>query len=108
MVCIKSLLLQVDSDFEKTRSFKGAIGIYPNPLKEKLTIDVDLVEEQDLQMQLYDSTGKLIYEIPTHATQKKEYYFNLPGLPSGVYYVTVTNGTDRVSKKIVHISSIRA
>ena len=59
-------------------------------------------------MQLYDSSGKLIYEIPTHATQVKKYYFNLPGLPSGVYYVTVTDGTNRVSKKIVHISTIRA
>ncbi len=108
MVCIKSLLLQIDTDFEKSRSFQEAIGIYPNPLKEKLTIDVDMNEEQDLQMQLYDSTGKLIYEIPTHATQNKKYYFNLPGLPSGVYYATVTNGVDRVSKKIVHISSIRA
>jgi len=108
MVCVKSLLLQVDAEFEKQRTFEQSVGIYPNPLKEKLTIDLDLNEEQDVQMQLYDSTGKLIYEIPTHPTQKKKYYFNLPGLPSGVYYVTVTNGTDRVSKKIVHIASIRA
>ncbi len=108
MVCIQSLLLQVDAEIEKTRSFEQAIGIFPNPLKEKLTIDVNLKEEQDVQMQLYDSTGKLIYEIPMHATQTKKYYFNMPGLPSGVYYVTVTNGTDRVSKKVVHISSVRA
>lgn len=108
MVCVQSLVIEVDGDFERKRNFEDAIGIYPNPLKEKITIDVDLSEEQDVQMQLYDSTGKLIYEIPTHATQSKKYYFNMPGLPSGVYYVTVTNGTNRVSKKIVHISSIRA
>ncbi|MFT5648044.1 MAG: hypothetical protein ACI976_002740 [Aureispira sp.] len=108
MICVQSLVIEVDGDFERKRSFEDAIGIYPNPLKEKITISVDLSEEQDVQMQLYDSTGKLIYEIPTHATQAKKYYFNMPGLPSGVYYVTVTNGTNRVSKKIVHISSIRA
>lgn len=108
MVCIQSLLLQVDAEFEKTRSFEQGVGIYPNPLREKLTIDVKLPEEQEVQMQLYDSTGKLIYEIPMHSTQNKKYYFNLPGLPSGVYYVTVTNGTDRVSKKVVHIASMRA
>lgn len=108
MVCVQSLVIEVDGDFERERSFEDAIGIYPNPLKEKITVNVDLSEEQDVQMQLYDSTGKLIYEIPTHATQSKKYYFNMPGLPSGVYYVTVTNGTNRVSKKVVHISSIRA
>lgn len=108
MVCIQSLVMEVDGDFERKRSFEDAIGIYPNPLKEKVTIDVNLSEEKDVQMQLYDSTGKLIYEIPTHATQIKKYYFNLPGLPSGVYYVTATDGTNRVSKKIVHISTIRA
>jgi len=108
MICIQSLVVEVDGDFERKRSFESSIGIYPNPLKEKVTIDVNLSEEQDVQMQLYDSSGKLIYEIPTHATQIKKYYFNLPGLPSGVYYVTVTDGTNRVSKKIVHISTIRA
>lgn len=108
MVCIQSLVIEVDGDFERKRNFEDAIGIYPNPLKEKITIDINLSEEEDVQMQLYDSTGKLIYEIPTHATQTKKYYFNMPGLSSGVYYVTVTNGTNRVSKKIVHISTIRA
>lgn len=108
MVCIQSLVIEVDGDFERKRSFEDAIGIYPNPLKEKITVDLDLSEEQEVQLQLYDSTGKLIYEIPTHTTQTKKYYFNMPGLPSGVYYVTVTNGTNRVSKKIVHISTIRA
>ena len=77
-------------------------------MREKITIDVDLAEEEEVQLQLYNSTGKLMYEIPAHATQNKRYYFNLPGLPSGVYYVTITNGTNRVSKKIVHIANVRA
>ena len=108
MVCMQSLIMEVDGAFEEKRLFEEAVGIYPNPLKEKLTVDVDLAEEQDVQLQLYNSTGKLIYEIPTHTTQNKRYYFNMPGLPSGVYYVTVTNGTNRVSKKIVHIANVRA
>lgn len=108
MVCVQSLIMEIDGAFEQKRLFEEAVGIYPNPLKEKLTVDVDLSEEQEIQLQLYNSTGKLIYEIPPHNTQSKRYYFNLPGLPSGVYYVTVTNGTNRVSKKIVHISNARA
>lgn len=108
MVCIQSLIIEVDEEFERARDFKESIGIYPNPLKEKITVDLDLQEEQKVQLQLYDSSGKLIYEIPEHLTQDKKYFFNLPGLPSGVYYVTVTNGSERVSKKVVHIATIRA
>ncbi|MCP4441865.1 MAG: T9SS type A sorting domain-containing protein [Aureispira sp.] len=108
MICVQSVLIEVDEILERKRDFEDGVGIYPNPIKEKLTIDIDLEEEEYVQMQLYDSTGKLIYEIPTHVVKENEYYFNLPGLPSGVYYVTVTNGTHRVSKKIVHISTIRA
>jgi hypothetical protein len=108
MVCIQSLIMEVDEAFERKRDFKESIGIYPNPLKEKITVDLDLAEEQDIQLQLYNSAGKLVYEIPEHTTQDKKYFFNLPGLPSGVYYVTVTNGTERVSKKVVHIATIRA
>lgn len=108
VICVQSLTIEVDGDFERKRSFEDAIGIYPNPLREKITIDIKLSEEKAIQMQLYDSSGKLIYEIPKHQTQENKYYFNLPGLPSGVYYVTVTDGVHRVSKKIVHISSIRA
>jgi hypothetical protein len=108
MVCIQSLVIEVDEAFERARAFEESIGIYPNPLREKITVDLELDEEQEVQIQLYNSAGKLIYEIPSHLTQDKKYFFNLPGLPSGVYYVTVTNGTERVSKKVVHIATIRA
>lgn len=108
MICVQSLKMEIDAQFDRRQNFEEGIGIYPNPISEKLTIDVNLFAQDSVQMQLYDSAGLLIYEIPMHTTQMQKYYFNMPGLPTGVYYVTVTNGTTRVSKKIVHISSIRA
>lgn len=108
MVCVQSVSVSVDEVFEQKRSFQEGVGIYPNPIQEKLTIDLQLPEEQYIQMQLFDATGKLIYEIPTHSVRQNQYYFNLPGLPSGIYYISVTNGDHRVSKKIVHIATIRA
>ncbi|MCH2044179.1 MAG: T9SS type A sorting domain-containing protein [Saprospiraceae bacterium] len=109
MICIQNLIMELDPEFDNSkRDFENAVGIYPNPLRERLTIDIDLDEEEYVELQLYDSGGKLIYEIPTHLVQENQYYFNLPGLPSGVYYVTVTNGKHRVSKKIVHIATVRA
>ncbi len=108
MICVQSLKMEVDPQFERRQNFEDGIGIYPNPINEKLTIDVNLFAQDSVQMQLFDSAGALIYEIPMHRTQAQKYYFNMPGLPTGVYYVTVTNGSSRISKRIVHISSIRA
>ena len=108
MVCVQSVEVNIDEVFEKKRSFEEGVGIYPNPIRERLTIDIDFSEEKYVQIQLFDATGNLIYEIPTHAVRENQYYFNMPGLPSGIYYVTVTNGVHRVSKKIVHIATIRA
>ena len=108
MVCVQSLKMEVDPYFERQHNFEEGVGIYPNPINEKLTIDVNLFAQDSVQMQLFDSSGELVYEIPMHLTQAQKYYFNMPGLPTGVYYITVTNGTSRISKRIVHISSIRA
>ncbi len=108
MVCVQSIEVNIDEEFERKRSFEEGVGIYPNPIRERLTIDIGFSEEKYVQIQLFDVVGKLIYEIPTHAVRENQYYFNLPGLPSGIYYVTVTNGEHRVSKKIVHIATIRA
>lgn len=108
MICVQSVEVNIDEEFEKKRSFEEGIGIYPNPIRERLTIDINFTEEKYVQIQLFDAFGNLVYEIPTHAVRENQYYFNMPGLASGIYYVTVTNGVHRVSKKIVHIATIRA
>lgn len=108
MVCVQSVLMEIDEAFERKRSFEESINIYPNPARERLTIDITLPAEENVRMQLFDQSGRLIYEIPTHLVRENSYAFNMPGLPSGVYYVTVTNGTNRVSKKIVHLALLRA
>jgi hypothetical protein len=108
LICMRRLRLEIDESHELKRKFADAVAIYPNPLDERLTVDINLRKEAYLKMQLYNSKGEVVYEIPTHAVRNNQYYFNLPGLPSGVYYLTVTNGTQRVNKKIVHISIKRA
>jgi hypothetical protein len=108
MVCVQMVAVEVDEQMERRLSFEEGVGIFPNPQREKLTIQLDFQTDEHVEMQLYDSSGKLIYEIPPHVVRENQYHLNLPGVPSGVYYVTVTNGVDRVSKKIVHIATMRA
>jgi hypothetical protein len=108
MVCIQSVDVSVDEAYDNRRSFEEGVGIFPNPLNERLTVNLNFDAAQKVNIQLFNVMGKLIYEIPKHAVKTNQYYFNLPGLPSGIYYVTVSNGQNRVSRKLVHIASIRA
>jgi hypothetical protein len=73
-----------------------------------LTVDLSFSKEEKINIQLFDGSGKVVQEIPNHYVKNNQYYFNMPGLPSGIYYITVTNGQHRVSKKIFHSSTTRA
>lgn len=108
MVCFQNVIEELDENFQRKLTFEQSVAIYTNPVREKLTIDIRLQGDEYLQMQLFDASGRVIYDIPAHLVRQNQYHFNLPGLPSGVYYVTVTNGTNRVSKRIVHIATMRA
>ena len=108
VVCMHSIIMEVDQVHEKKLKFEEAVGIYINPMNEKVTVDLQLQEESRIKLQLYNAKGELIFEIPEHQAMHKKYHFNMPGLPSGVYYVTITDGENRVNKKIIHLSSVRA
>lgn len=108
MVCVQSVDVTIDEVFDNKRNFEEGVGIYPNPLNERLTVDLRFDSEQKVYIQLFNINGKVVFDIPKHAVKNNQYFLNLPGLPSGVYYITVSNGKNRVSRKIVHISSIRA
>ena len=108
LLCVQSVTIEIDREMELRRRFEEGVGIYNNPQRERLTVDIRLDQEQYVELQLFDSEGKVVYEIPPHLVRDNQYYVNLPGLPSGIYFITVTNGAQRVSKKIVHIAGIRA
>jgi hypothetical protein len=108
MVCVQSVDVSIDEAFDSRRNFEEGVGIFPNPISERLTVQLNFQSEQKINIQLFNVSGKLIYEIPKHSVKNNQYYFNMPGLPSGVYYITVSNGKSRVSRKLVHIASIRA
>lgn len=108
MVCVQSLDIQLDEAFDSQVDFEESVGIFPNPFRERITVDVGFSKEEKINIQMFDGSGKLLQEIPNHFVKSNQYYFNMPGLPSGIYYISVTNGTHRVSKKIFHSSTIRA
>lgn len=78
-------------------SHPGNMRIYPNPVREKLTIELDGVFEGD-NCSLYSMQGMLISKTQIENTIT---HFNVAGLASGVYLIEVNNGINRFREKFV-------
>ena len=79
---------------------KKAIQIYPNPVKDRLTISGKSGNDSEMTIILYDAAGKIVFE-------KKEYLpctLNAGHLLSGIYYIRIFDGTECLtSKKIIKL-----
>lgn len=63
-----------------------------------------LVDNQDIQYTIYDSTGKLIVSRNisfSQATGQQSYPIQLPNQASGLYLVEIIHGTERSVKKLI-------
>lgn len=73
-----------------------AINVYPNPVSSLLNID--LRELSAVQLQLYDSAGKLLF---TKQVNSKMTTINLDGYPAGNYTLSFSTANTQLSKTII-------
>lgn len=84
-----------ESDFNALQ-----IAVFPNPTSDFLAIQIGGLVSDDIQLSLYDITGKLvarsfIYKGSTIC------YFDVQTLYDGTYFLKFENGKNTVSKKII-------
>lgn len=105
-------LRQVDLDgsvhFSPVRSVAVAVGAvafgaeaYPNPWAGELHVQLVGTSAEPLSLLLYDALGKLVLAHTTASAPQVE----LPGvggLPAGVYYLRISQGTQRQVVKLTH------
>jgi hypothetical protein len=89
----------------KANSF-GSIGVYPNPAQNKATVVVDMKHNADLQIAMFDITGKKVKEVFSGKKESGKQLFevSLDGLNNGLYFVNVAS-EDKV--QTVKISVIK-
>lgn len=94
-ICNRTFTLG-DSDFDNID-----FALYPNPNKGFFTIQFARDSTREVKVYVHDILGKYIY----NKTFQGSGYFiqdiQLPNVPSGVYFVTVTDGEKRTIKKII-------
>ncbi len=75
------------------------ITVFPNPVDDCIHIEFNANFDDDVTVLLYDAAGKLIYESINNASNIR----SIPAtdLATGVYYLHLTNGSTKVSERIM-------
>ena len=71
-----------------------AIKIYPNPTFDQFTLSIEIKNNEDLTLKIYDVIGKLISTEKIHQNDQK---INVDKLDNGVYWIAVqsSNWTEK-------------
>lgn len=104
-------LKQIDFDGKTSYSNIITLGlnntanwrIYPNPIKDKLNIELNLSTAAKVSVQVISKDGKLLLNADKGILQEghQQLSFNINNLASGSYYVRVKAGNDAYTKAII-------
>ncbi len=89
--------------FNEVNLLDQVLEIYPNPFTDNLSIKVPFTDE--LKIILYDLSGKVIRKKHTKSPTKGNIEIKTNDVPSGVYILSVQQGTSEISRKIVKINN---
>ncbi|MEZ4793124.1 MAG: M12 family metallo-peptidase [Gelidibacter sp.] len=76
-------------------------SIYPNPNNGNFTLQLKSGSNQDIQVQVYDIRGRLVFDDSYTNTQNFNQTINLNAVQSGMYLVKVSDGQRQTTKKII-------
>ena len=78
------------------------VSLFPNPVQEELTLQMDLEQRQTLQIAVFNLEGKLVQaQDLTLSSGLQTERINVANLSSGIYILQVTGPTGSVSKKLI-------
>ena len=92
-----------NASFNEQARTKLKASVAPNPVKDKLTITIEFVDNDHVVLELYDVTGKRIKSLQRDdiaKASKKTYSFDFP-YPSGTYFVNIHTNTGRQAVKFI-------
>lgn len=92
-----------NTDFNEQNRTNLNIKVLPNPITDKLNIEIDFLAEDHIVIDLYDNSGKLVKKLlkdDINTIGIKKYSFDF-SYPSGIYFIDFHTNTGRQSSKII-------
>ena len=80
------------------------ISLFPNPANQKFTLEYELTQSANVQIELYDMIGHKVKTITSSSFEEKNKYshaVNLEDLSTGVYFVKVKINNSETTMKLI-------
>ncbi len=80
------------------------LGVYPNPFSQNLNIRFYSKKSQDIQIEILDALGRLVYNVSEKAEGATINTFNINGdkiLKSGIYFVRVSTAQESFVNRVI-------
>ena len=77
------------------------LRVYPNPNNGSFTVGFNPKSGQNISVQVYDIRGRLMYTNTYNSVNRFEEVINLNNAQSGVYLLQISDGPQKVTKKII-------
>lgn len=82
-------------------SLNQHIRLMPNPTEGQFLINLDLPQVSDVQVRIYDITGKEILTSPKQSIMESQLTFNLSSFTDGVYIVRITVDNAVLARRVI-------
>ncbi len=82
----------------------SAVSVFPNPFKNQINIELDLLEAGDIQIELFTLTGQLVQSQLFENNPEGVLVFKIDqiaDLPEGMYLVSISTEKGKVVRKLV-------
>ncbi len=82
------------------------ISVYPNPFNENTNINLSNVQQGNVQITIYDYSGRLVFAKQVNAKASATFIWNGSNsagssLPAGMYLLKIQEGSNQVIKKLI-------
>jgi hypothetical protein len=93
--------IKEDGDLIKANISPVNIKTYPNPFKEKITLEFSRPIEGEVSIQIFDNKGLSVFEQKVNDINENLTIIIPPGLPSGMYVIKIQGFGVLESKRVV-------
>ena len=106
IVATSSIVLQIDIDFCTPPLTENCLQIYPNPTDEHIFLDFLLENEDEVNLEIYNTFGqreRIILQNKKYQKGISKNKINLEGLSSGTYFIHLKTKEGSLVKRFIKL-----